>query len=59
MSRTEFLEKTKHYQGSVGGLDIVLNKLDLADFVIGCYYDEMVKNGKSIRTMNGDCMVLD
>ena len=40
MSRTEFLEKTKHYHGSVGGWDIVLNKLDLADYSLGCYYDK-------------------
>lgn len=40
MTRTEFLNKTEHYHGSVGGGDIVLDRLSVADFVIGCYYDE-------------------
>lgn len=43
MTRTEFLAKTECYHGRAGDYDIVLDKLDLADFVIGCYYDDSVQ----------------
>ena len=46
MTRTEFLKKTEHYNGSVGSWDIVLDRFSEADFVIGCYYDESDKKWK-------------
>ena len=46
MTRTDFLKKTEHYHGSVGGGDIVLDRLSVADFVLGCYYDESDKKWK-------------
>ena len=47
MTKSEFIKKTEHYHGNVGGWDIVLDNLSLADFVIGCYYDRDTKMWKT------------
>ena len=57
MTRTEFLERTKPYHGSVNGWDIVLDRLSVADFVLGCYYDESDKKWKVYE--NGERGVQD
>ena len=43
MTRTEFLKKTEHYHGRVGDWDIVLDRLSVTGFVIGCYCNESDK----------------
>lgn len=50
MTRVEFVEKTKHYHGRVGDMDIVLDDYCSADFVIGCYYDKNIKTWKVYET---------
>ena len=50
MTRTEFLKKTEHYQGRVGDWDIVLDDYSLADYVLGCYYDQNTKLWKVYKT---------
>ena len=40
MNRTEFRNKTEHYNGSVGGWNIVLDDYSLADYSLGCYCDK-------------------
>lgn len=46
MTRAEFVEKTKHYHGKVGGSDIVLDNNSTAEFDLGCYYDKETKMWK-------------
>ena len=46
MTRAEFVERTKHYHGNVGGWDVVLDHLSLADLILGCYYDKDTKTWK-------------
>ena len=52
MTRTEFKEKTEHFHGSVGGWDIVLDNLSLADFILGCYLDKKTLTWKVYK--NGE-----
>ncbi len=46
MTRVEFVEKTKHYHGNVGGWNIVLDNYSTADFDLGCYYDKETRMWK-------------
>lgn len=52
MTKTEFFKKTEHYHGRVGDWDIVLDRLSVAGFVIGCYYVESDKKWKVYK--NGE-----
>ena len=46
MTRDEFIERTKHYHGRVGDLEIVLDNYTMAEFVLGCYYDKETNTWK-------------
>lgn len=46
MTRAEFTEKIKHYNGMVGTWGIVLENFSTADFVLGCYFDTETKTWK-------------
>lgn len=46
MTRVEFIEKTKHYHGRIGDMDIVLDNFNLGDFTLGCYFDKEIKTWK-------------
>ena len=46
MTRTEFINKTKHYNSKVGNWDIVLDNFYTTEYILGCYYDKEVKTWK-------------
>jgi hypothetical protein len=43
MSKEEFFEKIKEFDGKLGMWQVVVDQLSMADFIVGCYYDENEK----------------
>ncbi len=43
MDKEEFLKGIEEFQNKLGIWQVVVDKLTMADFILGCYYDENEK----------------